>query len=58
MRSLLESMTIKDIKEKINAKDEDGRTALHCAVRNKHYNVVKLLLEHGAGEYRLEVILK
>ena len=34
----------------INASDEDdGRTALHWAVRNNHLDVVRLLLDSGAS---------
>jgi ankyrin repeat protein len=34
--------------ELVNAKDEDGRTALHWACRGVHLDVVKFLVEKGA----------
>jgi ankyrin repeat protein len=33
---------------KVEAKDKNGWTALHSAVKNKHEKVVRLLLENGA----------
>ena len=32
----------------INAKDNDGRTALHYASSNSHLNIVSYLVEHNA----------
>ena len=42
MRLLLEA------KANVDAKANDGRTALHWAAENGHEAVVKLLLEKGA----------
>lgn len=35
-------------KSLVNARDKDGSTPLHCAVRKGHQSVVALLLEAGA----------
>ena len=35
--------------KKINKRDEDNTSALHYAVRYNHFQIVKLLLEFGAG---------
>lgn len=32
----------------VNAKDEDGETALHAAASNGHHNLLKILLQWGA----------
>lgn len=36
--------------KKINKRDEDNTSALHYAVRYNHFQIVKLLLEFGAGK--------
>lgn len=38
------------IKEKadIDVKDENGRTPLHLACMNKHFEIAKILIENGA----------
>jgi ankyrin repeat protein len=34
----------------VNAKNNEGETALHCAARNGHEDVVELLRQHGGNE--------
>ncbi len=38
----------------VNAKDENGRTALHIAAQNKHQDIVELLLSNGADVHAKE----
>ena len=32
----------------INAKDNNGKTALHISLENKYFDIVKLLIEHNS----------
>jgi len=39
------------LKQKMNKRDEDGQTALHCAILSGSSKICKLLLEHGADPF-------
>jgi len=34
----------------VNEQDEEGKTALHIAMRKRHMKIFNVLLEHGAKE--------
>lgn len=42
--------------KKINKKDQDNTTALHYAVRYNHLQIVKLLMEYGAGKRNCDCV--
>ena len=41
----------KQVKADINNVDEEHQAALHYAARYNHYEIVKLLVENGAGRF-------
>lgn len=43
--------------KKINKKDQDNTTALHYAVRYNHLQIVKLLMEYGAGKRHCDCVV-
>ncbi|XP_064648007.1 transient receptor potential cation channel subfamily A member 1 homolog isoform X2 [Lineus longissimus] len=48
MRLLLDQMSQRQLKKKINKRDEDFQSPLHYAARYNHFGIVKLLVERGA----------
>lgn len=55
MRRLLASQAYQagNLKKRVNAKDDEGLSALHYAARYNHVPIVQLLVEHLAGKHTL-----
>jgi ankyrin repeat protein len=55
MRTLLDQMTQRQLKKKINKLDEDFQSPLHYAARYNHFEIVKILVERGASKSNLSI---